>query len=134
MVRPVSEGDVEYVRWNRVDGYLKELNFATCGERPAYIPESIFYRLAMEAKNETAEKFQTLVADEIIPSVRKHGAYMTSKTREHLSCSRVSPYFFSLISQSCGKPICRKDMSVWYSSKRVLNWGSISLFHFAAFG
>lgn len=75
-----KKGDVEYVRWNRVDGYLKELNFATCGERPSYIPENIFYRLAMKAKNETAEKFQALVADEIIPSVRKHGAYMTQET------------------------------------------------------
>ena len=34
----------------------------------------------MKAKNETAEKFQALVADEIIPSIRKHGAYMTPET------------------------------------------------------
>lgn len=75
-----KKGDVEYVRWSRVDGYLKELNFATSGERPKYIPENIFYRLAMKAKNETAERFQALVADEIIPSIRKHGAYMTPET------------------------------------------------------
>lgn len=31
----------------------------------------------MKAKNETAEKFQAVVADEIIPSIRKHGAYAT---------------------------------------------------------
>lgn len=70
----------EYVRWARVDSYLHELGFATSGERPEYIPENIFYRLAMKAKNETAEKFQALVADEIIPSIRKHGAYMTQDT------------------------------------------------------
>jgi prophage antirepressor-like protein len=29
----------------------------------------------MKAKNETAEKFQALVADDIIPSIRKHGMY-----------------------------------------------------------
>lgn len=67
---------IEYVRWPRVDKYLADLGFATCGERPDYIPENIFYRLAMKAKNETAEKFQALVADEIIPSIRKTGAYM----------------------------------------------------------
>ena len=61
---------------------MKELNFATCGERPDFIPENIFYRLAMKAKNETAERFQALVADEIIPSIRKHGAYMTPETLE----------------------------------------------------
>ena len=68
---------VEYIRWARVEKYLSELNFATCGERPDFIPENIFYRLAMKAKNEVAEKFQAKVADEIIPSIRKHGIYAT---------------------------------------------------------
>lgn len=70
------------VRWNRVDEYLEEIGFATCGKRPEFIPENIFYRLAMKAKNETAERFQAKVADEIIPSIRKHGAYMTTDTLE----------------------------------------------------
>ena len=64
------------IRWKRVEEYLEELGFATCGKRPEYIPENIFYRLAMKAKNETAEKFQALVADEIIPSIRKTGGYI----------------------------------------------------------
>lgn len=72
------------VRWKRVDEYLAEIGFATCGKRPDFIPENIFYRLAMKAKNETAEKFQALVADEIIPSIRKHGAYMTPETIERM--------------------------------------------------
>ena len=76
--------DKEYtnVRWNRVDEYLEEIGFATSGKRPEFIPENIFYRLAMKAKNETAEQFQAKVADEIIPSIRKHGAYMTSDVLE----------------------------------------------------
>lgn len=72
-----KKGDAEYIMWRRVDKYLDELHFDTRAERPDYIPENIFYRLAMKAKNETAEKFQALVADEIIPSIRKHGAYVT---------------------------------------------------------
>lgn len=72
------------VRWKRVDEYLAEIGFATCGKRPDFIPENIFYRLAMKAKNEAAEKFQALVADEIIPSIRKHGAYMTPETIERM--------------------------------------------------
>ena len=47
----------ENIRWSRVDGYLAELNFTTSGKRPDYIPENIFYRLAMKAKNEVAERF-----------------------------------------------------------------------------
>lgn len=67
----------EYVMWRRVDGYLKELRFGTSAERPEYIPENVFYRLAMKAKNETAERFQAKVADEIIPSIRKTGGYQS---------------------------------------------------------
>ena len=47
---------------------------------PEYIPENIFYRLAMKAKNETAEKFQALIADEVVPAIRKTGMYATAPT------------------------------------------------------
>ena len=78
----VAASGNEVVRWERVDGYLAELNFVpTCGHE-SFIPENIFYRLAMKAKNEVAEKFQALVADEIIPSIRKHGMYATPVTVE----------------------------------------------------
>lgn len=79
-------GGTEYVnvRWKRVEEYLEEIGFATSGKRPDFIPENIFYRLAMKAKNEAAEKFQALVADEIIPSIRKHGAYMTPQKIEEV--------------------------------------------------
>lgn len=72
----------EYVRWNTVRQYLEEIGFSQEVAKDAFIPENIFYRLAMKAKNETAEKFQAKVADEIIPSIRKHGAYMTADTLE----------------------------------------------------
>ena len=75
---------VEYIRWARVEKYLSELNFATCGERPDFIPENIFYRLAMKARNEAAEKFQAKVADEIIPSIRKHGIYATDNVIDQI--------------------------------------------------
>lgn len=76
----------EVIRWERVTKYLAELGIPTSGDGfpPAYIPENIFYRLAMKAKNEKAEKFQALVADEIIPSIRKHGAYMTPQKIEEV--------------------------------------------------
>lgn len=74
-----SKNGVEYVRWARVDKYLAEFGFATCGERPEFIPENVFYRLAMKASNPVAEKFQALVADEIIPSIRKTGGYISGQ-------------------------------------------------------
>lgn len=68
----------EYVRWNTVKQYLMEIGFSQEVAKDDFIPENIFYRLAMKAKNETAEKFQVKVADEIIPSIRKTGGYVAN--------------------------------------------------------
>ena len=74
-----------YVMWDRVEQYLADLSFHTSVERgnphDYYIPENIFYRLCMKAKNEVAEKFQAKVADEIIPSIRKTGSYCVNQTQ-----------------------------------------------------
>lgn len=66
------------MRWERIEKYLEDLGVPTCGHDD-FIPENIFYRLAMKAKNETAEKFQAKVADEIIPSIRRTGGYIAGQ-------------------------------------------------------
>lgn len=38
------------------------------------------YRLTMKSKLPDAEKFQDWVCDEVLPTIRKHGAYMTDET------------------------------------------------------
>ena len=76
------KNNIEYVRWETVYNYLHEVNFSQQVGKDGFIPENIFYRLAMKAKNETAERFQALVADEIIPTIRKHGMYATPQTVE----------------------------------------------------
>lgn len=78
----------ECVRWRTVKKYLEDLGIATScdGKLPDYIPENIFYRLAMKAKNETAERFQAMIADEVVPAIRKHGGYLTpAKVQEVLT-------------------------------------------------
>lgn len=77
----IADSGNEVIRWERVEGYLRDLGVPTCGHDD-FIPESVFYRLAMKAKNEAAEAFQAKIADEVIPSIRKHGAYMTPETLE----------------------------------------------------
>ena len=47
-----------------------------------FIPESDLYRLAFSSKLPTAEKFTDWVTSEVLPSIRKHGAYMTPETLE----------------------------------------------------
>lgn len=46
------------------------------------IPEGDIYRLVIKSQLPTAEKFEQWVFDEILPSIRKHGAYMTEDTLE----------------------------------------------------
>lgn len=71
----------EYIRWDRVAEYLKELGFPTSGEKD-FIPENIFYKLCMKANNETARAFQDLVCDEILPTIRKTGGYIVANEND----------------------------------------------------
>lgn len=70
----------EVVRWERVNGYLRGFKFIPTGgddvKAGDYIPENVFYRLAMKANNAVAETFQAKIADEILPAIRKTGIYV----------------------------------------------------------
>ncbi|EKB7010881.1 phage antirepressor KilAC domain-containing protein, partial [Listeria innocua] len=46
------------------------------------INEAGLYQLIFKSKLESAERFQDWVTSEVLPSVRKHGAYMTNDTIE----------------------------------------------------
>ena len=72
-----TEGEKTYtsVMWWRVNSYLKEFGFPAEVREKDYLPENIFYRLAMKANNEVAHAFQAKVADEILPSIRQTGSY-----------------------------------------------------------
>ena len=48
----------------------------------SFIPEGDVYRLITSSKLPSAEKFEKWVFDEVLPTVRKHGAYMTPDTLE----------------------------------------------------
>lgn len=45
-----------------------------------FIPESDLYRLVFSSKLPSAEKFTEWVTSEVLPTIRKHGAYMTPET------------------------------------------------------
>lgn len=68
------------VRWRRVDKYLKDLGFPdkwgkglfeTYGNRPEFIPENIFTRMAMKTKSQKANDFHAWVMNEVVPHIRK---------------------------------------------------------------
>ena len=54
-----------YVRWETVNKYLGEIGFSQKVGKDGFIPENIFYRLAMKAKNKVAEDFQKKIADRV---------------------------------------------------------------------
>ena len=120
----IAKSGNEVVRWNTVYGYLKDLGVATsCNgasyqdDCPDFIPENIFYRLAMKAKNEVAEKFQAKVADEIIPSIRKTGRYgFNPMTPEEMM--RVQLGMIDDVSDRVTK--LENTMNIDYGQQRVL--------------
>ena len=64
-----------YVRWETINAYCKELEFSQLVGKETYIPESIFYMLAMKANNDRAFRFQKWIAMDVLPSIRKTGSY-----------------------------------------------------------
>lgn len=67
------------VRWERVNSYLQEFGFVpTSGHgvvKDDFLPESIVYRLGFKANNATAQHFQQLLAEVILPELRRTGSY-----------------------------------------------------------
>ncbi|XHB95561.1 hypothetical protein AAFF39_00635 [Lactococcus garvieae] len=52
----------------------------------SFISEPMVYKLAFKANNAISEKFTDWLAIEVLPSIRKHGAYMTdAKAKDVLS-------------------------------------------------
>ncbi|MBF7104588.1 phage antirepressor KilAC domain-containing protein [Pediococcus pentosaceus] len=70
------------VRWNRVNEYIDSAKSGRKIKSGDFITEPQMYRLAIKANNKTAERFQDWVTNEVLPSIRKHGAYMTDEKIE----------------------------------------------------
>mgnify|MGYP002742408141 CR=1 FL=1 len=57
-----------------------------------FIPEGDLYRLIVHSKLPSAEQFERWVFDEVLPTIRKHGAYLTKmcwRRSEPLSVQRL---------------------------------------------
>ena len=73
------------IRWERINAHLRRFGALPASEeRPVFIPENIFYRLAMKARNKIAVKFQQFIADEVIPNIRRCGSYSKKLTRAEM--------------------------------------------------
>jgi anti-repressor protein len=77
-----EKSGAEYVRWETVNGYLRGFGFSQHVGKDDFLPENMVYRLGFKASNEAAQKFQAVLADEVLPAIRRHGAYMTEEALE----------------------------------------------------
>lgn len=74
------------IRWETLNMHCNGFGFPNKLGKDDYIPESLFYLLAMKANNERAQKFQKWVAIDVIPQIRKTGMYhMPQTTDEKIS-------------------------------------------------
>ena len=71
-----------------------------------FIPEGDVYRLIVHSKLPSAERFERWVFDEVLPSIRKHGAYMTKEklwevatSPEALMSQRLSKEDYELVKE-----------------------------------
>lgn len=71
------------VRWNNVNKYLG-FSATSCGKvkKGDFITEPQFYKLAFKANNQTAEKFQDWVTEEVLPTIRETGSYSINKNND----------------------------------------------------
>lgn len=54
------------------------------GRAPLIVSEAGFYKLVLRSRKPVAKEFQRWVTHEVLPSIRKRGAYMTEQTVERI--------------------------------------------------
>ena len=52
-----------------------------------FISEGDLYRLIVRSKLESAQRFESFVFDEVLPTIRKYGMYANAETLEKMICS-----------------------------------------------
>lgn len=115
----VAKSGNEVVRWARVNEYLKQFGFLRNVGENDFIPENMVYRLGFKASNETAQKFQTILADDILPTLRKTGTYplkQESASKEEIQLRRAKAMEINarnrqanLLLKITADPICTKE-------------------------
>lgn len=104
-----TKNGVEYVMWRRLNDYLASFGyFGTSAENSQrvgkgdYLPENMVYRLGFKANNEVAVRFQTILADEVLPSIRRTGAYISPNVAANakLQETEVKVYLIEAISRN----------------------------------
>ena len=70
-----------YLRKDRIEKVIQKADISVVvHDGQPYITEDGLYELIFESETQKAKEFRKWVTSEVLPSIRKHGAYMTPKT------------------------------------------------------
>ena len=96
----------EYVKYERVNGFLGELGFSPLVGKGDFIPERIMYPLIGKANNERATRFMLWVG-EVLEQIRINGGYILDTASEEQVDNLISKW---------GSKYCTKEI---HDSKSV---------------
>ena len=78
-----TSAGVDYPRKKRIDNVIKKANIEPCfhcGNK--YLTEEMVYDFMLEAHTEPCKRFKKWLSKEVLPSIRKHGAYVGENADE----------------------------------------------------
>src|SRR5690625_4271727 len=76
---------IEYLRRDRINAILTKLGISTVDHGgQLFIDESGLYDFIFESGTSNAREFRKWVTSEVLPSIRRHGAYATDQTIENI--------------------------------------------------
>lgn len=87
------------------------------------IPESDVYRLTIKSKLKSAEKFESWIMEEVIPSIRNHGAYLTDEKAYDIT---HNPNSLADILQQASEQLRQKDLVIEEMKPKALFADAVS--------
>lgn len=110
----------ESIRWETINKYLPQLSGEI--EKGSFISEPMVYKLAFKANNAVSEKFTDWLAVEVLPTIRKHGAYMTDQKAQEVATGNG---LADLLSQAA-EQLRAKDLVITEMKPKALFADSVS--------
>lgn len=98
---------------------LKRWGSDSLGRRQEFkvIPESDMYRLIIKSNLPDAEKFENWVMEEVLPTIRKHGAYLTDEKALDIT---TNPSSLADLLLQAGEQLKQKDLIITEMQPKAL--------------
>lgn len=107
---------------------IKKRGNDSLGRRQEFkvIPESDVYRLIIKSNLPNAEKFENWVMEEVLPTIRKHGAYLTDQKALDIT---TNPNSLADLLLQAGEQLKQKDLVIQELKPKALFADAVSTSH-----